>query len=90
MTAPHMLMKLWEFPPEDFPAWCDLVGSPEVHTHADYLTLIAAVQADQERQGRTVLRVRLTVQEMLLRLAESGLTNTADNRALIVARTGTP
>lgn len=56
-----MNIKLWEFPAADFADWNALVGSPEVASHADYMTLLAAVQADNERQGYKVLRVKMTV-----------------------------
>ena len=80
-----MNIKLWEFPAADFADWCALVGSPEVTSHADYMTLLAAVQADNERQGHEVLRVKMTVAEMRAALAANGLENTPDNRAAIVA-----
>lgn len=83
-----MTITLWEFPAADFDAWCELVGAPEVASHADYMALLAAVQADQERQGREVRRVRMTVAEMRAALAERGLPNTPDNRAAITALRG--
>ena len=80
---------LWWFPPEDFAAWCELVGTPEVHTYADYVTLLAAMEVDQERQGRTVVRVRMTVRQMRERLKEHGYENTPDKRAAIIGLYGT-
>lgn len=78
-------IKLWIFPPTDFPAWCELVGTPKVATHADYLTLLAAIQADQEHSGRTVRRVQMTVAEMRERLAANDWPNTPDYRAAVIA-----
>lgn len=80
-----MTIRLWQFPESDFPAWRELVGESECETFADYMSLLAAVQADQERQGRTVARVKMTVSEMRQRLNELILTNTPDNRALVLA-----
>ena len=79
------MINLWIFPESDFPDWCELVTSPQVSTYQEYLTLIAAVQADQERRGIEVRRVSLTVSEMRRRLTESGLPNTPDSRAKIIA-----
>lgn len=78
----------WEFPAEEYAAWAALVGTPSVKTHGEYLTLVAALQFDQERQGIAVRRVRLTVAEMIAALAERGLPNTPDARAEILARRG--
>jgi hypothetical protein len=75
---------LWEFPADDFAAWRDLVGSPQVASHAEYMAMLAAVQADQERQGRAVRRVRMTVAAMRVALAEAGLENTPNHRAAII------
>lgn len=83
-----MNIALWEFPATDFDAWCQLVGTPEVASHADYMALLAAVQADLERQGREVHRVQMTVAEMRAELAARGLPNTPDNRAAITALRG--
>ena len=87
--AERIRLALWRFPESDFAAWCELVGTPDVTDFAGYLTLLAAVQADQERQGREVVRVKLTVAEMRAALAEHDLENTADNRAAITASLGT-
>ncbi len=80
-----MKIALWEFPAADFDAWRELVGTPEVASHADYMALLAAVQADQERQGMEVRRVKMTVAEMRAELVARGLTNTPDNRAAVTA-----
>lgn len=80
-----MRLALWQFPETDFADWCELVGTPQVADYAGYLTLIAAVQADQERQGREVVRAKFTVAEMRATLSAEGLENTPDNRAAITA-----
>lgn len=79
------MIRLWIFPASDFAEWCELVASPQVGSYAEYLTLIASVQADQERTGLEVRRVHFTVAEMRRRLAGAGLPNTPDNRARIIA-----
>lgn len=83
-----MRIVLWQFPEADFADWCEFVGTPEVSDYAGYLTLLSAVQADQERQGREVIRARFTVAEMRAALAERGMQNTPDNRATISALKG--
>lgn len=60
MTTVH----LWAFPDCDFSAWCELCGSPQVGSFVEYMTLLAAVQADLERTGLEVFRVKMTVAEM--------------------------
>jgi hypothetical protein len=79
-----MRIALWLFPESDFASWCALVGTPEVDDYAGYLTLLAAVQADQERMGNEVVRVSLTVAEMRSELAAHRRENTPDNRAAVV------
>jgi hypothetical protein len=76
---------LWTFNAEDFADWCHLVGSPEVASYANYLTLLAAVQADCERSGHAVRRVCISVAEMRRRLHAGRLENTPDNRAQVLA-----
>jgi len=83
MSGEPEAIVLWEFPAADFAGWCDLVGEPEVATHAEYLALLAAVQADQERQGRRVLRARFPVARMRAELAARAWPNTPDHRAAV-------
>jgi hypothetical protein len=79
-----MTIALWLFPESDFASWCALVGTPEVDDYIGYLTLLAALQADQERMGNEVVRVHLTVAEIRSELAVRGWESTPDNRAAIV------
>jgi hypothetical protein len=78
-------VNLWVFPENDFAAWCELVGASLVGSHAGYMTLLAAVQADVERQGLVVRRVMLTVAEMRESLAAHNWPNTPDYRAAVIA-----
>lgn len=80
-----MRICLWEFPAADFADWLVLVGKPECRSHGDYLTLLAAVQADQERQGQEVVRMKMTVAAMREALESAGRENTAANRATVIA-----
>ncbi len=80
-----MRIALWEFPAADFPDWLALVGESDCRSYADYLAMLAAVQADQEGKGIEVVRVKMTVAQMRAGLAERGLNNTAANRATITA-----
>lgn len=73
----------WEWPTEDETAWRKLTG--ETMNRREYLDLITAAQADQERQGRTVRRVRFAVAEMECRLVECGFPNDPAHRAVITA-----
>lgn len=75
---------LWLFPESDFDAWYELVGAPEVADYGGYLDMLAAVQADQERQGRIVARVEMTVAEMIDALRKRGWENTPDRRAAVI------
>ena len=88
-----MKAALWQFPPEDFDEWwsCVLDGcdTPECKTYAEYQTMAAALQADLERHGVEVVRVKMTVREMLTELRgtfETRLQNSMANRALIIGR----
>ena len=72
---------LWEPPPEDHAAWQGLTG--EAMTHEEYLTLLAAVQADQERQGRTVRRARFSVARMRQELSDRDWPNDPPHRAAV-------
>ncbi len=80
-----LAITLWLFPREDFDAWANLVGEPIVSTYGEYLNILVALQADQERQGRVVVRVDLSVDEMKKQLAARGLENTTDGRAAVTA-----
>ena len=81
MIAGHGPSKvlLWEWPEKDHAAWQELTG--DAMSLADYRNLLAAVQADQERVGLTVERVRISVSEMRERLARHGLPNEPGGRA---------
>jgi hypothetical protein len=79
---------LWVFPESDFAAWRELIGAPHVDDYASYLTMLAAIQADQEWQGRKVVRVQMSVAEMIDALADHGWANSPDNRAAIVGLRG--
>jgi hypothetical protein len=75
---------LWEFPPSDFAAWRALVGDLKVTSHDEYVTMLTAVQANLERMGTTVVRVRMSVAEMKSALVARGLENTPGNRTAVL------
>lgn len=79
---------LWLFPEIDFQAWRELVGSPQVNSYAEYLTLLAAIQADLERSGIKVVRVKLSVAQMRAEIETRNWPNTPDHRAAILALRG--
>lgn len=77
---------LWAVASDDFAEWRHFVAAgDDVATHAEYATLLAAVQADIERRGLTVRRVALPVAEMRRRLQAAGWPNTPDYRAAVLA-----
>jgi hypothetical protein len=78
-------INLWIFPEADFADWCELVADPQVENYAGYLTLIAAIQADQEHSGQAVQRVQMTVAEMREALAANNWPNQPDYRAAVIA-----
>lgn len=83
-----MTVKLWIFPAQDFAAWCELTGNnpaTDIASHADYMAMIAATQADLERDGKEVARVGMRVASMRAQLDAWGIDNTPDNRASIIA-----
>lgn len=83
-VRPADAIVLWEFPEPDFQEWQELVGETPLSSYADYLALLASVQADQERMGRQVVRVHFSVQRMRDELAPRGWPNTPEYRAAVV------
>lgn len=81
----ELTINLWIFPEADFAAWCELVGTPEVGSFAGYMTLLAAIQADQEHSGRSIRRVQMTVAEMIAGLAANNWPNEEKYRAAVIA-----
>lgn len=79
-----MIACLWEFPASDHQAWQAFTGFDL--TPAEYRDQLTAIQADLERQGHEVVRVRFTVAEMQRRLSLEGLENTPPNRGTILAQ----
>jgi len=85
-SFPDMTVFLWEFPAEDFDDWRRFVRADQnIKTISDYRTMMAAIQADLERQGLSVTRVRITVREMEERLSRLELPNTPESRAAALA-----
>ena len=82
----EMVIHLWDWALDDESAWQALTG--DAMTHREYQTVIAGVQADQEQQGRTVNRVRMTVAEMKAELSARGLPNDPVGRATVIASRG--
>lgn len=61
-----------------------MVATAQVATFTEYLDLVAALQADQERSGRTVRRVQMTVAEMRAALAVHDWPNDPQHRAAVI------
>lgn len=80
-------INLWQFPECDYTAWCELVGgTSQVASHAEDMAMLAVVQADQERQGRQVVRVEISVAEMIAELDRRGWKNSPAMRAAVITR----
>ncbi len=73
---------LWLFPSFDIEAWQELTG--DNMTYAEYHNHINSISADQERQGRTVRVVRMTVAAMIRLLGDRP--NNSENRAEVIAQ----
>lgn len=71
----------WLFPADDFEAWCELVGSPQVETYEGYEWLIGEATAEAVEAGCEVAICHMTVADMRERLKEGGFANTAAGRA---------
>ena len=79
---------LWEFPEADLAAHQALPDTPRMKTHDDYLAAIAALQADLERRGSIVVRVKFSIATMLAELQERGWLNDVKHRAGVTGELG--
>lgn len=79
---------LWEFPEGDLAAHQAMPDTPRIKTYGDYLAAIAALQADLERQGSIVVRVRFPVVTMLSELDKHGWPNDAQHRLKVTGELG--
>ena len=79
---------LWEFPEADLAAHQALPDTPRMKTYGDYLAAIAALQADLERRGSIVVRVKFSIATMLAELQERGWLNDVKHRAGVTGELG--
>ncbi len=79
---------LWEFPESDFAAYLAMPDTPRLESHGQYLAVIAAMQADLERQGICVVRVKMTVATMLAELERHGWPNDTKHRTKVTGEQG--
>ena len=79
---------LWEFPEADLAAHQALPDTPHMKTYGDYLAAIAALQADLERRGSIVVRVKFSIATMLAELQERGWLNDVKHRAGVTGELG--
>lgn len=79
---------LWEFPEEDFAAYLAMPDTPPLESHGHYLAVLAAIQADVERTGRLVRRVRVPVATVVAELARHGWPNDTQHRAKAIGELG--
>ncbi len=77
---------VWDFPPDHFQA-AVATGMCGYADYCQYISVIDAVQEALEYDGHTVERIRIGVDEMLIRLAAMGLGNTPDGRAVVAVMT---
>ncbi len=75
---------LWEYPEQDLAAYLTMPDTRAFKTYGDYLAVIAAIQADIERQGKIVVRVKATVADVVAELGKRGLPNNNQNRAAVL------
>jgi hypothetical protein len=78
---------LWEVPESDFAAYLAMPDTPQV-SYGRYLALVAAIQADVERSGKVVRRVRIPVATMVSELARHGWSNDTKHRAKVIGLLG--
>jgi hypothetical protein len=78
----------WEFPEEDFAAYLAMPDTPPLESHGHYLAAIAAIQADVERRGTSVVRVRVPVATMIGELAKHNWPNDPQHRATVIGELG--
>jgi len=79
---------LWEFPEEDFAAYLAMPDTPPLESHGHYLAALAAIQADVERTGRLVRRVRVPVATMIAELKRRNWPNDTQYRARLLGELG--
>ncbi len=79
---------LWEFPESDFAAYQAMPDVPRLKSYGDYLAVIAAMQADLERQGTCVVRVQIPVATMLAELEKHHWPNDTEHRAGVTGELG--
>lgn len=79
---------LWEFPESDFAAYQAMPDVPRLESYGQYLAVIAAMQADLERQGAHVARVQIPVATMLAELEKHNWPNDTEHRAGVTGELG--
>lgn len=79
---------LWIFPRDDFAAWRAMPDTPPLKSYDEYLTVLAAIQADKEREGAVVRRVEFPVATMLAELTRHGWPNDCKHRAAVLGLVG--
>jgi hypothetical protein len=75
---------LWEVPEGDFAAYLAMPDTPALESHGHYLALVAAIQADVERSGKRVMRVRIPVSAMIAELEKHNWPNDTKHRAKVI------
>jgi len=75
---------LWEFPEEDFAAYLAMPDTPPLESYGHYLAVLATIQADVEKTGRLVRRVRVPVATVVAELARHGWPNDTQHRAMVI------
>ena len=79
---------MWEVPPEDFDAYLAMPDTPAPESHGHYLALVAAIQADVERTGKRVMRVRIPVSTVIAELDRHNWPNDTKHRAKVIGELG--
>lgn len=75
---------LWEFPEEDFAAYLAMPDTPPLESYSHYLATLAAIQAEVEKTGRLVRRLRAPVAAVVAELARHHWPNDTQHRVKII------
>jgi hypothetical protein len=79
---------LWEVQPDDYAAYLAMPDTPKLESHGHYLAVLAALQADMERKGTQVVRVRVPVATMVAELGKRNWPNDSKHRAKVIGELG--
>lgn len=80
-----MEIVLWQPPETDFEAWKWFTGESKIEDYELYTAMLDYVEEELDKAGTPHRRIHITVSEVRARLADLGIENSPQNRALIFA-----